>query len=336
VLAVCVTEHGGPDVLTPLDCPPPKPAGDDVLVRNSWIGVNYVDLQHRAGTPFPVPLPLVPGTEAAGVVEDVGPDGDRSLIGRTVVHFGHLAGVYAELTAVPGAFVVPLDAGVPLDVAAAVAIAGTTAHVLVRQAVNVSGRVVVVHAASGSTGGTVVQLAVASGATVIALTSSEHKAKVARDLGAHHAVALATHPDPVGYVRGVTGGRGADVVYDAIGRETFETSLRMLATRGTLVMYGAITGPPPPFRLDRLSGLTADPDSGTRPDNGSLAAQWVSASHYLHDPVDRAAAAQAVMTDTLQGRLTPRIVDRFRLQDAAKAHERLADRTVTGKLLLHP
>jgi hypothetical protein len=85
-----------------------------------------------------------------------------------------------------------------------------------------------------------------------------------------------------------------------------------------------------------LSGLTADPDSGTRPDNGSLAVQWVSASHDLHDPVERTAAAQAVMTDTLQGRLTPRIVDRFRLQDAAKAHERLADRTVTGKLLLHP
>jgi NADPH:quinone reductase len=101
-------------------------------------------------------------------------------------------------------------------------------------------------------------------------------------------------------------------------------------------LTGAITGPPPPFRLDRRSGITAGPDSGTRPDNGSLAVQWVSASHYLHDPVDRAAAAQAVMTDTLQGRLTPRIVDRFRLQDAAKAHERLADRTVTGKLLLHP
>jgi NADPH2:quinone reductase len=330
VLAIQITDHGGPDVLRPVEIERPDPDGDQVLVRNHWIGVNYVDLQHRAGTPYPVSLPLVPGTEASGVVEAVGPEGDVSLIGRRVVHFGHLAGVYAELTAVPAAHVVPLDDGTPCDVAAAVALAGTTAHVLVREAANVAGKLVAVHAAAGSTGGAVVQLAAAGGAQVIALTSSEQKAKVARQLGADHAIPLATHPDPLAAVQELTRGRGVDVVYDATGRDTFELSLAMLATRGTLVMYGAITGPPPPFHLDRLSGITAGASRST----GSLTVRWASAGHYLSEATARARATHAVLAAVSQGRLTPRIVDRFPLRDATTAHRRLADRSVTGKLLL--
>ncbi|MEQ7009449.1 zinc-binding dehydrogenase [Actinopolymorpha sp. B17G11] len=330
MLAVQIADHGGPDVLTPIQVERPNPEGDQVLVRNHWIGINYVDLQHRAGTPYPVALPLVPGTEASGVVEAVGPTGDPSLVGQRVVHFGHLAGVYAELTAVPAANMVLLDDGTPLDVAAAVAIAGTTAHVLVREAVtNVAAKTVAVHAAAGSTGGAVVQLAAADGAQVIALTSSKEKAKVARQLGADHAIPLAAHPDPVADVQEITGGRGVDIVYDATGRDTFELSLAMLATRGTLVMYGAITGTPPPFRLDRLSGITAP-----RRTAGSLSLRWASASHYLSDATARAHATHAVLTAVRKGNVTPRIVDRFPLSEAATAHRRLADRSVTGKLLL--
>lgn len=326
--AIRIAEHGGPEVLTAVECPRPLPMSDEVLVRNSWIGVNFVDLQHRQGSPYPVELPLIPGTEAAGVVENVGPDGDRGLIGQRVVHFGHLAGVYAELTAVPAAYVVPVDPGTPLDVAAAVAIAGTTAHVLVREAADVSERVVVVHAAAGAVGGAVVQLAAAGGAEVIAVTSSEDKAAIARRLGARHAFSVARHRDPVAAVHEVTDGAGADVVYDATGRDTFEMSLRMLAARGSLVLYGAITGQPEPFDLGRLSGLTGDPYVA-----GSLTVTWASASDYLVGPA-RAEAARAVLADVAAGRLAPRIAGRFALKDAAAAHQHLAGRSVTGKLLL--
>jgi NADPH2:quinone reductase len=174
-----------------------------------------------------------------------------------------------------------------------------------------------------------VQLAAADGARVIAIASSEDKADVARRLGAHHAIAAATHPDPLAEVRALTGGAGVDVVYDATGRETFELSLRMLATRGTLVLYGAVTGGPPPFDLGRLSGITGDPDV-----SGSLTVSWVSAGHYLAGPA-RARAARAVLADAGTGRLSPRIAGRFPLRGAAAAHERLAGRSVTGKLLLN-
>lgn len=345
MLAIQIADHGGPDVLTPTQLESPRPQGDQVLVRNHWIGVNYVDLQHRAGTPYPVTLPLVPGTEASGVVEAVGPGGDPRLVGQRVVHFGHLAGVYAELTAVPSAHVVPLDDGAPLDVAAAVTLAGTTAHVLIREAVpSVAGKTVAVHAAAGSTGGAVAQLAAADGARVIALTSSAEKASAARQLGADHAIPLGAHPDPIAEVHEITDGRGVDIVYDATGRDTFELSLAMLATRGTLVMYGAITGPPPPFHVDRLSGITAPRGAGrataradagmTSPAAGSLSLCWASASHYLSDATARARATHAVLAAVRQGQLAPRIVDRFPLSEAATAHRRLADRSVTGKLLL--
>ena len=171
--AVQVSRHGGPEELILGEHPDPVPGPGEVLVRNSWIGVNYVDLQHRAGRPYPVELPLIPGTEAAGFVTEVGDGVDPGLAGAAVVHFGHLRGVYAELTAVPAEFVVPLPAGVALDDAAAVAMNGTTAYVLTGMACQIGpGDVVVVHAAAGATGGAVVQLAAAAGAEVIALAST--------------------------------------------------------------------------------------------------------------------------------------------------------------------
>lgn len=196
--AVQVRRHGGPEVLEGVELPDPVPGPGEVLVRNAHIGVNLVDLQHREGRPYPVALPLVPGTEAAGTVVAVGPGGDPASAGRTVAHFGHLAGVYAELTAVPEAFVVPLPDSTSTEVAAAIAMAGTTAYVLTRLALEVRpGDVVVVHAAAGSTGGAVVQLAAATGATVIALASSPPRrgGRVARR-------------DPRRRLGRLTGGRG--------------------------------------------------------------------------------------------------------------------------------
>jgi len=225
MLAVEISRHGGPDVLVPVDRADPVPPRGEVLVCNRWVGVNYVDLQHREGRPYPVTLPLVPGTEAAGTIVAVGPGVDAGLVGTPVVHFGHLAGVYAELTAVPLDYVVPLPPDTPLDVAAAVALSGTTAYVLTSAAHRVGpGDVVVVHAAAGATGGAVVQRAAAAGADVIAIASTAEKAAAAATLGAGHAIALRETPDPVAAVMSASGGQGADVVYDATGRDTFEAS----------------------------------------------------------------------------------------------------------------
>jgi NADPH2:quinone reductase len=238
--------------------------------------------------------------------------------------------VYAELTAVPLDYVVPLPPDTPLDVAAAVALNGTTAYVLTSVAHRVGpGDVVVVHAAAGATGGAVVQLAAAAGAEVIAIASTAEKAAAATTLGARHAIALRETPDPVAAVMSASGGRGADVVYDANGRDTFETSLAMLATRGTLVLYGQSSGPVAPFDPGRLSGITGDSGSA-----GSLTLRWVAASHYLSGPHERARALTPVLDEVRSGTFSPRIAGRFPLRQAAEAHALLASRTVQGKLLL--
>src|SRR4051794_19599377 len=227
MLAIEITRHGGPGALRPVERPDPVPRGDEILVRNRWIGVNYVDLQHREGRPYPVELPLVPGIEAAGQVVATGPDADAALLGCPVVHFGHMSGVYAELTAVGPTHVVALAPDVPLDVAAAVAMCGTTAHVLTREATRPgAGDVVVVQAAAGATGGAVVQLAAAAGATVIGLASTPAKAAAAHALGAEHAFALSETPDPVGAVLDGTGGAGAAHVYHPRGRARLRARLR--------------------------------------------------------------------------------------------------------------
>jgi len=330
MLAVQISRHGGPEELMLVERPDPVASAGQVVVRNKWIGVNYVDLQHRAGHPYPVRLPLIPGTEAAGTVVGVGSGVDPGLTGASVVHFGHLCGVYAEMTAVPTDFVVPLDGDAALDAAAAVAMNGTTAYVLTRMACRIGpGDVVVVQAAAGATGGAVVQLAAAAGAEVIALTSSAGKAQAAVALGARHGFALQEVPDPVAAVLSATGGRGADVVYDAGGRDTFEMSLDMLATRGTLVLYGQSSGPVAPFDPGRLSGIT-----GVGRGAGSLTLRWVAASHYLTSQGDRAASLSAVFDEVRAGRFRPRIAGRFPLRCASEAHASLASRTVLGKILL--
>ena len=330
--AVVVRRPGGPEVLEPQSRPTPVPGAGELLVRNEWIGVNFVDLQHRQGTPYPVELPLVPGTEAAGVVASVGEGVSASWVGRRVAHFGHLAGVYADFTAVPQEYVVPLPDDVDTEQAAALMMAGSTAHVLTRLATSVGGRTIAVHAAAGSTGAAIVQLAKAEGATVVAITSTADKAAIATEVGADRVVVMRgddpTGPDLAAAVRRATDGRGVDLVFDASGRATFEASLRMLADRGTLVLYGATSGHPDPIAPARLSGISGDPEL-----RGSLGLRWVAASHYLQGPA-RAEAATQVLADIAAGRLAARIAGRFDLVDASSAHARLASRGVVGKLLL--
>ncbi|HXV92726.1 MAG TPA: zinc-binding dehydrogenase [Pseudonocardia sp.] len=327
--AVVVERHGEADALRVRELPVPHPAPGEVLVRNDAIGVNFVDLQHRRGAPYPVTLPLVPGTEAAGEVVAVGDGVDPALVGATVAHFGHLAGVYAQWTAVAEKFVVVLPEGTNPESAAAVALSGTTAHVLTRVVTRVgTGDVVLVHAASGSTGGAVVQLAAAAGAEVVAVASTRERAEAALDLGAKFALQQsASTPDQL---RDLTSGRGADWVFDAGGGPTFDASLACLATGGTLVLYGQSGGPVPPFDPARLSGLTADGGAG------SLGVRWVASSHYLDTAADRAAALHAVLADVAAGRLHPRVSHRLPLDAAAQAHRILENRRANAKVLLIP
>jgi NADPH:quinone reductase len=333
MLAIEVSRHGGPDVLVPVERPTPVPAAGELLVRNRWIGINYVDTQHAAGTPYPVELPMVLGLEAAGTIAATGPDVDHTgpgtRIGDPVVHLG-FGGRYAEFTAIPAQQALPIPDDIPLDIAASVTSMGTMAHVLTRVAMNVGpDDVIVVHAAAGGTGGAVVQLAAAAGAEVIAITSTPDKVKAALDLGAKHAFATRDTPDPVAAVMSLTGDLGASIVYDGTGPDTFDASLDMLARYGTLVLYGQASGPLKPFDPSRLSGLT---EIGSK--SGSLTVRWASGSHYLQAPDDRARAFTAVIQDVRAGHLNPRIVERIPLRHASRAHELLAGRTVTGKILL--
>lgn len=325
--AIVIEAHGDADALLLRDVPEPEPAAGEVLVRNRAVGVNFVDLQHRAGAPYPVDLPLVPGTEAAGEVVAVGEGVDAALVGARVAHFGHLAGVYAELTAVPERFVARLPEAVDAETAAAVAMAGTTAHVLTRVAEHVDpDDTVLVHAAAGSTGGAIVQLAAAAGARVIAVASTAGRADAARALGARDALVLDDRlPDRV---RELTAGRGADLVYDANGGPTFDASLASVARGGTLVLYGQSGGPVASFDPARLSGITGGDAAG------SLALHWVAASHYLDTVTERRAAFEAVVADVAAGRLLPRVSHRFPLEDAAEAHRVLERREADAKVLL--
>jgi NADPH:quinone reductase len=331
MIALEVHAHGGPEALRIVELPVPRIGPDELLVRNRWIGVNWVDLQHVAGAPYPIDLPLIPGTEASGDVVAAGSSAPADLVGRPVIHFGHLCGVYAEYTAVPMRFVIPLAGSELLRDAAAVAINGTTAYVLVHDAVQVqAGHLVVVQAAAGGTGGAVVQLAKAAGAEVVGLASSRAKADTAGELGADHALALAGQPDAFAAILEATGGRRADFVFDGNGRDTFDLSLDLLATRGTLVLYGQSSGPVAPADPAVLSGLQRHPRR-----RGSLAIRWANAGgDFLGEHPARGSAMRHVLRALSDGRLSARVAQEFPLARAADAYRALAGRRISGKVLL--
>jgi NADPH:quinone reductase len=328
MLAVEIAVHGGPEVLIPVERPAPTAGARQVVVRNEYVGVNYVDLQHRAGGPYPVRLPLVPGTEAAGTVVEVGADVQDLAVGQRAVHFGHLTGCYAELTAVPVEHVVAVPDGVGLEAAAASALQGTTAHVLTRVATGVTaGDLVVVHAAAGGTGSAVTALAAAAGAEVIGVVSTEAKRYRALAVGAAAVVVGAGH-DLVPAIRRAAGGRGATYAFDAGGQATLEVSLDVLGDFGTLVLYGLSSGTGGMLDTARLSGLSRAGDAA------SLTVKWVAAGHYLRTRDARERATRAVFDDLVSGVLRPSITARFPLAQAADAHRMLHDRATTGKILL--
>lgn len=248
--AVVVTEPGGPEVLRVEDREDPSPGPNEVLVEVAAAGVNFMDLYGREGTPpYRRETPFVLGAEGAGTVREAGDDVSEISAGDRVAWTG-VPGSYAEQVVVPADRAVPVPSGVELTTAAAIMLQGCTAHYLASSTFPVTGgTVAVVHAAAGGVGQLLTQIVRLRGGVVVATTSGGAKADAARQAGADH---VAGYGDFLGVLREVTGGTGADVVYDGVGKATFDRSLEALRRRGLMVLYGAASGPVPPLELGRL------------------------------------------------------------------------------------
>jgi NADPH:quinone reductase len=327
MLAIRIDVHGGPEVLRAVDMPVPEPGADEVLVRHEWIGVNYVDTQHRAGAPYPVTLPLIPGIEAAGVVVQPGSAVNDLAPGDRVAYAGPMVGVYAESAAVPRSVLVAVPDGLATRDAASVLLQGMTAHLMTHDVhLGHPGETALVHAAAGGTGSLVVQFLRAQGVSVIASASAGPKTEYLRSLGLDP-VLDARRPDLADAVLAIVPG-GVDVVFDSVGRATFETTLRSVRPMGLIVAFGQSSGPVPPIDIARLSGLTGEGLPG------SLTLTWPTLSDHNTTRAALAARAAAVFDAVLDGTLRPAVAATFPLREAARAHELLESRAPVGKVLL--
>ncbi len=320
--AVVVNEHGGPEVLATADREVPALGHGDLLVKVAAAGVNFVDIYQRRGRPpYDVAVPYIPGSEGAGTVVAAGPGANSAAEGDRVAWSG-APGSYAELALVPAGQAVTVPDGVDLTVAAAVMLQGLTAHYLTHSTYPVTpGDPVVVHAGAGGVGSLLIQLAKMRGAAVIATTSTAAKAALASRAGADF---VAGYEDFGEVVKRATDGSGAAAVYDGVGQATFDASLAALRRRGYLVLYGAASGPVPPFDLQRLNS------------GGSLFVTRPTLAHYVATRAELLARAGDLFGWLTAGRLRVRIGGTYPLQDAAQAHQALESRRTTGKLLLIP
>jgi len=320
--AIRVETYGGPEVLRVHDLEPPQPGPGEVLVDVAASGVNYVDTYQRSGT-YQIPLPFLSGVEGAGTVTALG-DGVTDLEVGDRVGWVAAPGSYAEQVLLPADKAIPVPEGVPLDVAAAVLLQGLTAHYLSTSTYPVqAGDTALVHAAAGGVGLLLTQMVgKLRGGRVIANVSSEEKAALARAAGADEVIRY-DQADFAAEVLRLTADEGVQVVYDGVGRTTFEGSLASLRRRGLLVLYGAASGPVPPFDPIRLMA-------------GSFFLTRPTLAHYTATRDELLTRAHAVFDWVAAGRLAVRIGGRYALSDARKAHEDLQGRRTTGKLLLVP
>jgi len=320
--AIRVHQTGGPEVLEFEDIPVPKPSPGEVLVELHASGVNFIDTYHRQGL-YRLKLPFVPGMEGAGVVSAIASDvaafkpGDRVAYAMSI-------GSYAEQAAVPASKLVRLPPEFGFETGAAAMLQGMTAHYLTKSTfVLKPGQVALVHAAAGGVGLLLVQVAKLLGATVFGTVSTEQKAELARQAGADHVI-LYTESDFEAEIKRLTSGRGVDVVYESVGRETFEKSLNCLKPRGFLVLYGQSSGPVGAFDPQILNA------------KGSLFLTRPSLNHYLATREELDARAADLFGWIRAGQVKLRIGDQYPLQKAAEAHKDLEARKTTGKLLLIP
>ena len=320
--AIRVQTHGGPEVLEVAEIGSPSPGPREVLVDVAASGVNFIDTYQRSGT-YQLPLPFTPGSEGAGTVAEVGAEVTEFAVGDRVA-WAMTPGSYAERAAVPVDKAVKVPEGVDDKTAAAALLQGMTAHYLVTSTYSVqTGDTALVHAAAGGMGLLLTQLIKARGGNVIGTVSTEEKERLAREAGADEIIRY-TEADVAAEVRDLTDGRGVDVVYDGVGRTTFDASLASLRPRGLLALFGAASGPVPPVDPQRLN--TAGSVFLTRP---SLAA-------YLLTREELDWRSGEVFDWIKQGALRITVGGSYPLAEARRAHEDLEGRRTTGKLLLLP
>jgi NADPH2:quinone reductase len=320
--AIRINATGGSDVMKLEEVPTPKPGKGQLLVKLAAAGLNYIDTYQRSGL-YKLPLPFTPGNEGAGTVEAVGEGVSGFKAGEPVAYTG-VVGAYAEYTLLPADRAVKVPKGMDLKTAAAIMLQGMTAHYLACDTYPLKrGDWCLVHAGAGGVGLLLIQMAKMRGATVVTTVSTPDKAKLAKEAGADHVV-LYTKNDFEAETKRIVGERGLDVVYDAVGKDTFDKGLNLLRRRGLMVLYGASSGPIPPMDLQILNA------------KGSLFVTRPSLVHHIFTRKDLEARSGEVMKWVMSKKLKVRIGATFPLADAKLSHDALEGRKTTGKVLLLP
>ena len=320
--AIQVQALGGPEVMQLVDLPMPTPGPGEVLVKLTAAGVNFTDIYKRSGQ-YAGQVPYTPGEEGSGIVTALGPNVHDVQVGDHVA-FAHISGSYAEYIVAPVSRLVPVPADLDLAQAAAVMLQGMTAHYLSHSTFPLkAGDVALVHAAAGGVGLLLVQMAKQRGARVIATVSTEEKAQMARGVGADEII-LYTQEDFAAATKKLTAQRGVDVVYDSVGKTTFDQSLLCLRPRGMLVIFGQSSGAVPPFDVQQLNA------------KGSLFLTRPTLANYIADRKELLGRANDLFTWMSQGQLKVHVGTTFPLAAAVEAHRALAGRVTTGKVLLVP
>ena len=320
--AIQVQKVGGPEVLTLVDIPIPEPKPNEAVVKVSAAGINFIDVYFREGR-YPAALPFVSGQEASGIVSEVGAEVKSFKPGDRVAYTA-VMGAYAEYAAVPADRLVRVPEGITLQQAAAAMLQGMTAHYLVYDTYPLKkGETALIHAAAGGVGLLLVQMAKNIGARVLATTGTEDKAKLAREAGADEVIVY-SQQDFEAETKRLTGGKGVDVVYDGVGKTTFDKDLNILRPRGYLVLFGGASGAVPPFDLVTLSR------------KGSLYVTRPILGNYIATHEELQQRAAQVLNMISNGTVKLRISHIYPLRDAQQAHRDLEARKTTGKLLIIP
>ncbi|MBV8650731.1 MAG: quinone oxidoreductase [Alphaproteobacteria bacterium] len=318
--AIRMQKTGGPEVLHWEEISLPKPGQGEVRIRHTAIGLNYIDTYHRSGL-YPLPLPTTIGSEAVGVVEEVGPGVTDLKVGDRVAYGGGPLGSYAEARNVAADRLVPLPDGISDEQAAAMMLKGMTAQYLIRRTYVVKpGDTILIHAAAGGVGLIVCQWAKHLGATVIGTVGSDEKAKLAKDYGCDHPIVY-TREDFVSRVNELTGGQKLPVVYDSVGKDTFMKSLDCLRPLGLMALFGASSGAVEKFELNILAA------------KGSLYITRPSLGAYTAKRADLLATAKDLFDVVKSGAVKIEINQTYPLKEAAQAHRDLHDRKTTGSTI---
>lgn len=320
--AIVIHRTGGPEVLSYENWSVGEPGAGQILIEQTAIGLNFIDTYQRSGL-YPVPLPFVGGNEGAGVVKAVGPGVTNVKVGDRVCYQGQI-GAYAKERLIAADRLVPIPDGISDETAAAVMLKGLTAYYLLFMTWTVeAGQTLLWHAAAGGTGQIATQWAKALGATVIGTAGGAEKVALARKNGCDHVIDYRTE-DFAARVKEITGGKGVDVVYDGVGKSTFDASLECLRPRGLMVSFG------------NASGVVSVPDLGILARKGSLYVTRPTSASYLGDRAVLLAGAEALFSAILSGAIKVDLSARFALANAREAHEALEGRETTGSVVLIP